>query len=80
MRLARNNIPIELDDDPTGTHLQFFEQIRDAETRCDFLLFPIDANFHECKIKNRIHKDHAKVAREYGFKLVPISYRTVAGQ
>lgn len=70
MRFTGNNIAIKLDHNTTGTDLQFFKQPSQARPVGDFPFFSVDANLHA--IKKPYPQRHLKVAREYGFKLVPI--------
>jgi hypothetical protein len=72
VRCARNDILIEFDHNPSRADLKLLEQLRYAEPVRDMFLFSIDANFHNQQ-KNRIRSNHLMVAREYGFKLVPLS-------
>jgi hypothetical protein len=70
MRCTGNDILIEFDHNPTGADLKLLEQPGNTEPVRDFLFFPVDANFHIKK--NRIRGNHQTVAREYGFKFVPV--------
>jgi hypothetical protein len=71
VRYSGNNILIEFDYNPTWTDLQLFKQTSYAEPFRDFFFFSVDADFHNQQ-KNRIRSNHPWVAREYGFKFVPI--------
>lgn len=70
VRWAGNDILIEFDHNPTRADLKLLKQLGYAEPVRDFLLFSVDANFHNQQ-KNRIRSNHLWVAREYGFKFVP---------
>jgi hypothetical protein len=71
VRCAGNDILIEFDHNPTRTDLKLLEQPCYAEPVCDFFFFSVDTYFHNQQ-KNRIRSNHLTVAREYGFKFVPI--------
>ena len=70
--LTRDNIAIQFNHDPSGTDIQFLEELGDGgQSLDDFSFSPFTFITGFTEIKNRIRKDRRTVAREYGFKLVP---------
>jgi hypothetical protein len=70
MRCTGNDILIEFDHNPTGADLKLLEQPGNTEPVRDFLFFSVDTNFHIPK--KTAFAVPPTVAREYGFKFVPV--------
>jgi hypothetical protein len=68
--VARNYVPIALDNHASGTDLQLLEQSANAQPTSEFLFFPVDFDLHWNK-KTVPTATTPRVAREYGFKFVP---------
>ena len=72
MGLAGNDIPVEFDDHASGPDLQLLEKPSDAKPVGDLFFFSVNMNLHFNK-KTVFATTALAVAREYGFKLVPMT-------
>ena len=71
MRFPGNDITIKLDHDATGADLQFFKQPSYTEPVRNLPRFSVDTNFHINK--KTVSANHPMVARENGFKFIPLN-------
>ena len=70
MHVTGNDTAIKFDHDAAGTDLQLFKQPSQTQPVRNFPFYSVDANLHVNK--KPYPQYHLTVAREYGFKLVPI--------
>ena len=72
VRVVGNDIPVEFNDHASRPDLQFLEQPSNAESVADLFFFFVNMDLHFNK-KTVFATTALAVAREYGFKLVPMT-------
>ena len=65
-----DNLPIAFNDDARGPNFELLEERGDRKSVGDFPFLAIDFQFHT--IKKPHPRQPRRVAREYGFKFVPL--------